>query len=267
MNNKYLIPIFYIIIYFILNFKKKIEKFQDKKKFAVCFFGLTRSLKYTLPDIEKNIFQVLKDNNINYDIYLHTYNLKELNLKRSGENNNLDTDEWKLLKPNYYQIDNQEDFDKSYDYEFIKKYGDYWKTDFQNTFNLIRQFNSLNQLKKLIKKKYDYYLILRPDLLYIDKLDINLINKYLDNKNIIITPGWEKWRGLNDRFCFCSEDVMKIYTSRLDNVRKYLRDTKKSLHSETYLKYIIEKNNIKNINTNMRAKRIRSNGVIVEEKF
>tara|TARA_B110000261_G_scaffold133797_1_gene150740 strand:- start:90 stop:755 length:666 start_codon:yes stop_codon:yes gene_type:complete len=189
----YIISIIFIIFLLKNIYEIKIiETFENKKTFAVCFFGLTRSVKYTLPSIEKNIYQVLKENNINYEVYLHTYDLRKLNLKRSNENVDLDTEEWKLLKPNYYKIDSQEEFDKSYDYEFIKKYGDYWKTNFQNTFNLIRQFNSLKQLQKLINKKYDYYIILRPDLLYIDKLDINLINKYIDNKTIIITPGLRK---------------------------------------------------------------------------
>ena len=44
-------------------------------KVCICFFGLTRSLRYTIDSINKNILKILEDNNIKYDIYLHTYDL------------------------------------------------------------------------------------------------------------------------------------------------------------------------------------------------
>ena len=80
MNLKLL---FFIIIFTILYVRIKfpIENFDNlksnninnNKKIAVCFFGLTRSLKHTIDSIKKNIFHPLQKNNINYDIYLHTY--------------------------------------------------------------------------------------------------------------------------------------------------------------------------------------------------
>ena len=39
---------------------------NQQYKVAICFFGLTRSLKHTYPSIEKNIFKVLKQHNISY---------------------------------------------------------------------------------------------------------------------------------------------------------------------------------------------------------
>ena len=44
-------------------------------KVVVGFFGITRSLKYTIESINENIFNILKINNIEYDIYIHTYYL------------------------------------------------------------------------------------------------------------------------------------------------------------------------------------------------
>ena len=42
-------------------------------KVALCFWGLTRSLKYTIYSIQKYILNVLKIHNIEYKIFLHTF--------------------------------------------------------------------------------------------------------------------------------------------------------------------------------------------------
>ena len=43
---------------------------KERYKIGICFFGLTRSLKYTLPSIQKNVFNVLTSHNMDYDVYL-----------------------------------------------------------------------------------------------------------------------------------------------------------------------------------------------------
>lgn len=78
-------------------------------KVALLFFGLTRSLKYTISSINSNILDVFKKNNIDYDIYLYTYKLKTYINRRAGEKtNNYDNDEYKLLSPNYLQKKRQQ---------------------------------------------------------------------------------------------------------------------------------------------------------------
>ena len=42
-------------------------------KIAIGFFGITRSLKYTINSINSNIFHVLELNNIDYDVYIQFY--------------------------------------------------------------------------------------------------------------------------------------------------------------------------------------------------
>jgi len=54
-------------------------------KVAIGFFGITRSLKYSIESINKNIFDVFKENNIEYDIFIHTYFLKSYDNKRANE--------------------------------------------------------------------------------------------------------------------------------------------------------------------------------------
>ena len=123
-------------------------------KVCVCFFGLTRSLRYTYESIHNNIFKILELNDIEYDIYLHTYDLQMLSNQRSQECNCiLDTNEYKLLKPKEYIIDNQNEFDKSFDYESVMKYGDSWNDNFSSLKNLIRQLNSLKKVSIFVNKR------------------------------------------------------------------------------------------------------------------
>ena len=84
-------------------------------KIAIGFFGITRSLKYNINSIKQNIFNVFGENNIEYDIFMHTYFLKSYENKRAGEKTNkIDNEEYKLLSPKYLKI-----YDKDV---FIKKF-------------------------------------------------------------------------------------------------------------------------------------------------
>lgn len=263
LKKLFLILIIIIFIFYIC--KSKIEKFKNNKKIkiAICFFGLCRSLNYTLDSIKNNILLELKNNNIEYDIILHTYNLKYLNLKRSNESYKLDTNEWKLLKPDKFKIDNQDEFDKKYDYNYIKSFGDAWNTNYENTINLIRQLNSLKKVWSLChdkNNKYDCYLFLRPDIKYLNKINTDYVNNIVKNNNLIYTPEWLKSGGLNDRFALCDYNSAKIYSNRIDNIPNYLSLTKKPLHAEKFLKFVINKNNILNKDLNLKGHRIRSKG-------
>lgn len=263
LKKLFLILIIIIFIFYIC--KSKIEKFKSNKKIkiAICFFGLCRSLNYTLDSIKNNILLELKNNNIEYDIILHTYNLKYLNLKRSNESYKLDTNEWKLLKPDKFKIDNQDEFDKVYDYNYIKSFGDAWNTNYENTINLIRQLNSLKKVWLLChdkNNKYDCYLFLRPDIKYLNKINIDYVNNIVKNNNLIYTPEWLKSGGLNDRIALCDYNSAKIYSNRIDNIPNYLSLTKKPLHAEKFLKFIINKNDILNKDLKLKGHRIRSKG-------
>lgn len=51
---------------------------KNHRKVAVCFFGLTRSLRWTLPSIEKRLLGVLRDSGMKVEVFLHTYDLLEV---------------------------------------------------------------------------------------------------------------------------------------------------------------------------------------------
>ena len=88
-------------------------KIDITKKICLCFYGLTRSLKYTHSSINNNILKILIQNNYYFDIYLHTYNLDILTNNIYKEINcRLDFQEYKLLNPDYFHIQNQKTYDE-----------------------------------------------------------------------------------------------------------------------------------------------------------
>ena len=219
-------------------------------KLAICFFGLLRSLSKTIMSLEKNIFNVLKEHQIEYDIYVHTYDVQHLCLKRSGENVKLNTDDYKLLHSDFIQIDDQQQFLENYPCSEIFEFGDPWKTDFQNSKNLLCQLNSLQQVTQMWIPKVDNYfgcLYLRPDIEYTVKLPMKsiLYIKNHPNENIILLPKWMGYKGFNDRMALGSTLSMKHYGSRIDYAIEYCKNNKKPLHSERFLKNFILTNNIK----------------------
>ena len=240
------------------------EPKQQQKPIGICFFGVTRSLKWTIDNIEKNIFDVLKENNIPYKIYLHTYDLKELNAARSGEDHAiLDPTEWKLLKPDEYKITNQEEFDKSENYDEYLTQGDPWKTDGENVKNVVRQMNSLEEVYKIAKPhEHEVYLFLRPDLYY-TPLDIWSVKYLIDNtkQTIILDPDYARDRGgLNDRFYFGTAKGINIIAQRGKYLKEYAKEH--PIHAEKFLLHVADEHKVRFDNLGMWAVRVRATGLV-----
>ena len=236
---------------------------------AICFFGLTRSLKFTLSSIQENIFNILSKNNIKYHIYLHTYNLEYLTNTRSKEDNvKLDISEWKLLNPDFYNITNQKDFDKTINIKEYLDCGDPWHDKGESLYNFLRQLNSLQIVNKIINNDYNYkcFIYLRPDLKYLNELNINEVLDIIKNseQKIIYTPKWGTNRGYNDRCYMGTKLAINIVANRKDYIKEYSKINRP--HSERFLKYIIENNNIINKKFSIIADRVRADGSINTKK-
>ena len=235
-------------------------------KICICFYGLVqRSLKYTINSIETHIFKVLKDNNIDYDVYLHTYDASNSHSTRSNEYNvPINVDDYKLLKPDFYVIESYDTFNNSYDFNKLKQYNDPWYNNFESVFNWIREMNSHYQVTNLWEQKkneYDFCLYLRADLMYITPLPIlylqNEFNKNV-NKNILFTTPWGKSGGLNDFIGIGSCESMIIWGKRINNIEEYMKNI--GQNSEIFIEYLCNKNNIENVDLPMIFYRVRANG-------
>lgn len=247
-------------------------------RIAFLFYGITRSLSYTFPSIMENLFKPL-DKNINYkyDIFLHTYELDIITNIRAREINvKPNNDEWKLLKPLSYKIENQNEIDKILNFEHYISFGNPWPKDknYETLKNLIRQQHSLQEVYKLFeshqsknKIHYDIVIIVRPDLQFLIPLNINeIINKTTNNDDICMIPDfhWYKneknnMKGCNDRFICCSSKIAYYYCNRILYADEFMKSYG-SLHSESFLYHVLSKFNIKITPFKFPFHRIRANG-------
>ena len=231
-------------------------------KVCIGFYGLTRSLKYTLPNIKKNIFQPLKNANIEYDIALHTYNMKKLTNPRSKEFNvRLDPNEYKLLHPKWVRVTNQDRFDRAYApiFQRVGKRGNPWNDGGQSLKNLTRQLNSLRVLANIIPndQNYDLFIFLRPDHIFYGPLNIQAILE-LARPGTIITPSWGNYGGVNDRLAIGEPAVIRAWARRINLVDQYIKHA--PLHSEQFNKFTIKTHGWTHATLKLLCCRIRANG-------
>jgi len=236
---------------------------------AICFFGITRSLKYTIKSIKENILQAFEENNIDYDIYLHTYKITSdyvnYRAKETTAANDIDNEEYKLLNPKYLKIDIQEIIKKKLELPKYRTKGDPWQNTCSKNYNSLDNFilgsYSKFQVTKMVKnsnKIYDHVLFIRPDCLYVKKFNIDFL-KFVNN-GVICTPDFSLHSRylLNDRMAICNMNNYWIYGNIFETLL-YL-SKKIHLHSETILGIILEKYNIKSKKIDYKFIRVRCNG-------
>lgn len=228
-------------------------------KVAVCFWGLTRSLKYTLKSIEDNIFSSLKNKGIEYDVFLHTYihDTPYTNKRAHEDAIILDSEEWRLLNPTRWLLENQKDADTKLALDKYRSKGNPWspEDDSWQTFeNHIRSLWSLKQVTSLYSEKdYDLVIYLRPDMRYYTPLP-DLSNIGL--KEILI-PDFHLFP-VNDRFCIAKTPTAKIYGNRFDLAYNF--SLTRRLHSERFLKWILDTKKVKIRKVRFIFHRVRANG-------
>ena len=231
-------------------------------KIAFAFWGITRSLKYTIESINKKIFHSFQKNKIEYSIFMHTYNLNTYTNTRTNEYvENVDNNEYKLLNPNYIHVDEQDKIKQQLQLHLYRTHPDPWQTNYNSVDNFILSMYSKQQVTRMIDKTkmhYDYIIFLRPDVEYIDELDLNFL-KYVNNQSICI-PNFHLFSKyhFNDRFCICNSRTYKLYGDVFDQLL-YLSKIQ-SLHSETIIGAIMQWHKLQIIRIPFRFLRVRSDG-------
>lgn len=235
-------------------------------KICLGFYGLVhRSLSFTFASIKKNIIDVLEENNIEYDIYIHTFNNKTSNTSWGEKENNIpiNINNIKLFNCNNILTSNEEDFNNNYDFKKLYKNGDIWKNNFSSLHNAIRELYSLKELYKMVNDKYDLYIFTRADLFFENKLDINFILSNLKN-NVLFTLPYGKYNNLNDLLTICDKTSIKILANRLDYCVEYVENGN-IFWTEALLKYLVDKFNISIIDIELYCYRVRANGISIKQ--
>ena len=221
--------------------------------FAILYWGLTRSTKKVYKSHINRIFNVLKKNNLTYQKFMHTWKKKN-NIQRVWENiitQKIDYNEYKLLEPDFYKIEQQEDFVKTLNINnfFYKdvwaKKGDCVEGEWRPRLikNHLCALESKKRCLEMVEEsmqagnKYKYIMFVRPDCFIDDKLPLDQILPHLDKINI---PNRDQGEGLNDRFAIMNYANAVLYGKRINEIAEFRKGNGRIV-SEKYVKFIINK--------------------------
>lgn len=246
--------------------------FKAKKTVAILFHGLVdRSLEFTIDSFEKNILKPLKKK-YDVDVYHHAWKVNSIHNPRGDENNVLiESDKIERFLPYSQGIEeSQEEFDATIDKNFFNKNNPMISCNktlegaYITSMNSIRDTESTKRafeyMKNQKKRRYDYVIVCRPDIDFINKLNVSDIKKKC-KKGIILTPYFHAWEGINDRFAIGTYEDIEIYCNRTkENILWQTNGDQKN--SEIFLKNYLLSKNIKQKNTPIFFRRIRAGGKI-----
>lgn len=218
-------------------------------KLAVCYWGMTRSTKYIFESHIQKIYNVFKDNNIDYNIFMHSWKSKnDTNIIWEHPSDiPVDYEEYKLLNPDFYKIENQDEFLNTINFEnyFYKTLYDMYGGDTHHEWRpqlILNHLCALESKKRVYNmvlesdKEYDFIFFIRPDMLILNTFDINCFKLKFD----IILVNYDHHEGLNDRFAIIPFNLSSRYATRIDEIIEFRKNNGRIV-SEKYVKYIVEK--------------------------
>lgn len=218
-------------------------------KVAICYWGMTRSTKFVYKSHINRLFNILQNNKIDYNNFMHTWKTKDdKNIVWENISNiPVDYEEYKLLNPDYYQIENQDDFIENLNFndyfnrELFNRYGGdthhEWRP--QLLLNHLCALESLKRVYNMVinsRNNYDFIIFMRPDVDVLVDFDINWLSTNFD----IIVPNYEHHSGCNDRFAIIPFNKAAKYAERIDEAKEFRKNNSR-LAAEPYLKFIVDK--------------------------
>ncbi len=237
---------------------------------AVLFFGLSRNAALTGDSIVQNVFNHSGNQGLEFFVASSLNSVDRISNGRSGERN---------VRINKYDMDhmicdlniyrNQNDNDIIHHYQIVIQKDDYHKNNHLSSKFLLHQLFSLrlgyNTLISGGFGEFSAFVFLRPDLLYVDPLEIgDFVRQHAAGKSVCL-PSWHSWGGLNDRFAIASPAAAAAYATRLDVVNSYCQTM--PLHPERLLAHALGEAGVTVTFTAARARRVRATGHVVEEDF
>lgn len=237
-----------------------------EKKIAICFFGITRSLSFTIENIRKNVITPATQLG-NVKVMCHFFNQKVIDNPRSGEKAKLDPKEFKLLDADLVELEEPDLFLAKSDYKKVIAFGDAFGDENFSTKNLFHQLWSIKQVTASARQwGAEIVIFARPDLSYHDSFKDLLRQAINNNESSVFVPNWQHWGGVNDRFAVAiGGKAIESYGSRYDKILEFCINTNSPLHSEKLLEYSLKEVNRRFIGH--RASRIRTTGEQKQELF
>lgn len=229
---------------------------------AICFFGITRSLRYTIGSIEQNVLGPARARG-RVTVHAHLYRQTEIVNPRSGENGRLDPDEHALLRPDQLELEDPDLCLGPMGFEALKTHGDAWYDDFRSLRNLVHQLHSLDRVTTMAQESgAGTVIFVRPDLMYHDSMAYALRSALRSKRPSVWVPSWQRFSGANDRFAIAHGDrAIAAYGQRGRFALEYCETESKPLHAEQLLSYVLMRQGVIEKDIDVRATRIRVGGV------
>ena len=238
------------------------------RKVAICFFGITRSLRYTHASIEEHVLAPARRRS-SPKVYAHFFLQKEIDNPRSGEKGQLDPEEYGLLPIDWLKLEEPNHCLEQWNFEGLKAWGDSWDDEFRSLRNLIHQLHSLHTVTQAaLDDGAEVCLFCRPDLRYHDSLNGALSQALQAKGDRVFLPRWQDFGGLNDRFSICiGPGAIAAYGQRVLKAEPFCRAGGEPLHSERLLKFSLETAGIPIRRIKARASRVRMDGTQFPEDY
>lgn len=219
---------------------------------AICYFGLPRSVKYVYESHKKYIYDVLDDKGITYKKFMHTWKTGDGSQRvwRFKTREKIDYEEYKLLNPDVYVIESQDDFMNTInmsDYYYEDERKKEWdKTLLKNHICALGSENRVYDIMKNSGDNFKYVMAIRPDAEFLHPLPLEKIFPLKDNEFVI--SDHRHYEGYNDRFMISNINSAHIYLTRLNEMKDGRKESGR-ITAEKYLKYTFKKHdsNIKKI--------------------
>jgi hypothetical protein len=206
---------------------------------AICYWGMTRSTRLVYHTHEKYLFDILKTNDIEYNTYIHTWKTDYNVVWDEALNIPNDYEEWRLLKPTEYCLDNQDVFLNSINFN---DYYDATSKDEWNPRLIINHLCALESKRRVFqmaqKNPADFVIFIRPDVE--PKTYFNIVVFNMLQEGHIAIPHDNHGEGYNDRFAVVPMTSAAPYAERINEIAEFRR-TQGRIVSEKYVKFIIDK--------------------------
>ena len=210
-----------------------------------------------------SVYNLLDSYGLSYKKFMHTWRTKDNKQRVWYETieKEIDYSEYKLLEPDEYKIESQDDFLNSINmdnyfykdvYKKINMHDDKsvyyeegeWIPELitNHLCALESQKRCLGMLEEYMKKGYNFkqIIFIRPDVKINSLLPLYDI---LSNPDAIYIPNEDHHYGYNDRFAIMNYKDACFYGKRIDEIAEF-RKTNGRIVSEKYLKFIIDKYNM-----------------------
>ena len=232
---------------------------EGRPRIAICFFGITRSLRFTIDSIRTKVLTPARRAG-ETRVFAHLYPITEINNPRSSEATHLDPDEYRMLGADHIMLEEPGRCLDQWNFPRIAAHGDTWRDDFRSVRNLVHQLHSLREVTlAALDWQPDVVVFCRPDLHYFDSFSGALSRYARAGKPQCGIPYWQGWGGLNDRFAIVrGASAARLYGARIEHALGYCEVHSRPLHGELLLAWRLRTADVKPVW--IRAARIRADG-------